>query len=304
VVFYEYTLDSCIRAHAAGLKNVLVTAAYIQPGPWRELLAHVDGVRIDLKALSDEFYRDICSATLQPVLDSLLIARDAVRVLEVVHLIIPTLTIPMTRWARCANDSRESGRGHSCIFALFPALRMRNLPDSLETLYRARDIAARRGCITSISATSRSGHGQYPLSGLPRASRGSPGIYVLQTDFQRALPDCKTEITAYGTCNRIETVSSASVVTAAFSPACWPRGRDAGSWDGVDAPNRRVCPRRLRTRYPGPTRPLDPDTGPPASGMEWMTMKNDSSQRPRRPCAAVNRAFRQPNRGGIGSRRV
>ncbi|MFH0878770.1 MAG: AmmeMemoRadiSam system radical SAM enzyme, partial [Lentisphaerota bacterium] len=83
VVFYEYALDGCIKAHESGLKNILVTAAYINPAPLRDLLTHVDGIRIDLKSMSDDFYRDICGATLKPVLESLIMAKKMVRVLEV-----------------------------------------------------------------------------------------------------------------------------------------------------------------------------------------------------------------------------
>jgi pyruvate-formate lyase-activating enzyme len=62
VVYYEYTRDACIRSRAPAEEH-LVTAAYINPEPWKKLLAHVDAVRIDLKSMSDEFYRQICDAS-------------------------------------------------------------------------------------------------------------------------------------------------------------------------------------------------------------------------------------------------
>ena len=56
-VYYEYALDSCIAVREAGLRNVLVTAAYINIPPWEKLCRYVDGAKIDLKSMSDQFYR-------------------------------------------------------------------------------------------------------------------------------------------------------------------------------------------------------------------------------------------------------
>ena len=148
VVYYEYALDCCRTARENGLKTVLVTAAYIQPDPWRSLLGLVDGVRIDLKALSDPFYREVCDATLQPVLDALVVARDLVPVLEVVHLIIPTLNdSEEALTALCRWIASNLGRDIPLHFSrFFPNYRMKNLPPtSLETLRRARQIAVAEG---------------------------------------------------------------------------------------------------------------------------------------------------------------
>ncbi len=144
VVYYEYTRDACIRSRAAGLKNILVTAAYINPEPWKKLLAHVDAVRIDLKSMSDEFYRQICDASLQPVLNAIVIAKSMGVELELVHLVIPTLNdsdeslAALCRWIR-----QHVGRETPLHFSrFFPQFRMRNLPPTpLPTLQRARQIA-------------------------------------------------------------------------------------------------------------------------------------------------------------------
>lgn len=148
VVFYEYTLDSCIRAREAGLRTVLVTAGYIQPAPFKELLGHLDAVRIDLKALSEAFYREVCEATLAPVLNALTLARRHALLLEVVHLIIPTLNDrdeDLTRLCRWVRDNL--GRETPLHFSRFyPQYRMSHLPPtSAETLLRAREIARAEG---------------------------------------------------------------------------------------------------------------------------------------------------------------
>ncbi|NCC50135.1 MAG: AmmeMemoRadiSam system radical SAM enzyme [Spartobacteria bacterium] len=148
VVYYEYALEASQQAHAAGLKNVLVSAAYINPVPWRALCAHADAANIDLKAYSDEFYRTICDATLRPVLDALVAAKGAGVMVEMTNLVIPTLNDSdndirqLCQWIRT-----YMGRETPLHFSrFFPHYRMRNLPPTPEkTLLRAREIARSEG---------------------------------------------------------------------------------------------------------------------------------------------------------------
>jgi len=148
VAYYEYTLDCCIRARERGIFNVLVTAAYINPGPWRELCRWTDAANIDLKAFSDRFYREVCDGTLQPVLDALVTAREMGVCVEVTNLVIPTLNDSdedfrnLSRWI-----VREMGPDTPLHFSrFFPHYRMRHLPPTpLDTLTRARSIAMAEG---------------------------------------------------------------------------------------------------------------------------------------------------------------
>jgi len=148
VVFYEYTLDSSIEVHQAGLKNVLVTAGYLNDKPFRELCRYVDAANIDLKAFSDKFYRDVCDATLKPVLNSLVTAKSMGVLVEVTNLIIPTLNDKdediksLCRWVK-----QNMGRETPLHFSRFsPQYRMRHLPPTpASTLKRARDIAQAEG---------------------------------------------------------------------------------------------------------------------------------------------------------------
>lgn len=148
VAFYEYTLDSSIKVRGAGLKNVLVTAAYINEKPFRELCRHVDAANIDLKAFSDKFYREICDGTLKPVLNSLVTAKSMGVLVEVTNLLIPTLNDKdkdiesLCRWVK-----ENMGRETPLHFSRFsPQYRMRHLPPTpAATLRRARDIARAAG---------------------------------------------------------------------------------------------------------------------------------------------------------------
>lgn len=60
VVWFEYVRDTSKLAHEAGLKNVLVTNGLIREEPLEELLALIDAMNVDIKAMDDEFYRSLC----------------------------------------------------------------------------------------------------------------------------------------------------------------------------------------------------------------------------------------------------
>ncbi|MDQ1256874.1 MAG: pyruvate formate lyase activating enzyme [Candidatus Hydrogenedentes bacterium] len=148
VVYYEYAYDSCIKVREAGLKNVLVTAGYINKQPLRDLCRYVDGAKIDLKSMSDTFYRDICGATLQPVLNALVVAKEAGVWVEVTNLVIPTLNDRDEDFQRlCTWMAENMGKDTPLHFsAFFPNYKMTNLPPTPgDTLVRARDIARAEG---------------------------------------------------------------------------------------------------------------------------------------------------------------
>ena len=146
--YYEYALDSSIKVHEAGLKNVLVTAGYINKAPWRELCRYTDAANIDLKSMSDTFYRDICEGTLQPVLDALVLAQECGVLVEVTNLLIPTLNDSDKEIRQLARWLKENmGADTPLHFSrFFPNYRMRNLPPTPpETLDHAKQIAESEG---------------------------------------------------------------------------------------------------------------------------------------------------------------
>jgi pyruvate formate lyase activating enzyme len=147
-VYYEYTLDSCIEARKAGLRNVLVTAGYLNEAPLRELCRVVDAATIDLKAMSDRFYRDICGATLAPILNYCVVTKAMGVHVEMSNLLIPTLNDKdeeiesLCRWIK-ENLGSETPL-HFLRF--FPQYRMRHIPPTpASTLGKARDIASAAG---------------------------------------------------------------------------------------------------------------------------------------------------------------
>ncbi len=148
VVFYEYTTDCSREAKKLGLKNILVTAGYINQKPLKELCKYTHAANIDLKAYSDKFYRQVCGGTLKPVLNSLVTAKSCGIWVEVTNLLLPTLNdkdrdiTALCRWVK-ANLGADTPL-HFSRFA--PRYRMRNLPPtSHETLQRARQIGKAEG---------------------------------------------------------------------------------------------------------------------------------------------------------------
>jgi pyruvate formate lyase activating enzyme len=90
VIFAEYAMDCAIEAHARGVKTVAVSSGYMAPEARSEFYAHMDAANIDLKAFTENFYRGLCFAHLDPVLDTLRWLRHHTTVwLEVTTLLIP-----------------------------------------------------------------------------------------------------------------------------------------------------------------------------------------------------------------------
>lgn len=148
LVYYEYTRDTAERARAAGLRNVIVSAAYVRRRPLRRLCRVIDAATIDVKSFDDAFYREYCGGSLKPVLDALVTMREEGLWLEVSNLVIPSLTDDLgsirqlARWTR--QELGEDTPFHFLRF--FPHYRMQNLPPTpAVTLERARDEARQAG---------------------------------------------------------------------------------------------------------------------------------------------------------------
>ena len=71
VIFYEYAVDTAKACRQAGIKTVVVSAGYIQAEARAGFFRYMDAVNLDLKGFSQSFYRDLCTGSLQPVLDTL-----------------------------------------------------------------------------------------------------------------------------------------------------------------------------------------------------------------------------------------
>lgn len=90
IIFFEYAIDVAKECHKLGLKTVAVTNGYINPEPGKEFFKYMDAANVDLKAFTDRFYKELCGAQLQPVLDTLLLIKKETKTwLEITTLLIP-----------------------------------------------------------------------------------------------------------------------------------------------------------------------------------------------------------------------
>ena len=94
--WWEYMFDIAVLAREKGLKNMLVSAGYVEKEPLKELLPYLDAANIDIKAMDDAFYHKYCGASLSPVLENILAMVTAGVHVEITNLLITGL-----------NDSKE-----------------------------------------------------------------------------------------------------------------------------------------------------------------------------------------------------
>ncbi|MCE5186104.1 MAG: AmmeMemoRadiSam system radical SAM enzyme [Planctomycetaceae bacterium] len=89
-IFMELCADTARLAKAQGLYSVFVSNGYMTPEAIDFAKDWLDAINIDLKAFTEEFYRDLCRARLKPVLDTIhYIAGHTSIWMELTTLVIP-----------------------------------------------------------------------------------------------------------------------------------------------------------------------------------------------------------------------
>jgi pyruvate formate lyase activating enzyme len=148
IIFYEYMYDTARLGHEQNIKSVMITGGYIEKEPLVDLLQHLDAVKVDLKAIRNQFYKDLVDAELKPVLEALVEIKKAGVWLEIVNLVIPTLNDTDDEFKEMARWIKESlGADTPVHYSRFhPQYLIKNLPPTpRETLQRAHDISRAEG---------------------------------------------------------------------------------------------------------------------------------------------------------------
>lgn len=143
-VFYEYMYDTAVIAKKHGVKNTMHSCGYIKEKPLRKLSKYLNAADIDLKAFTEDFYSKICSGSLKPVLDSLVVLKEEGVWIEITNLVIPTLNDDMKNIKEmCKWILKNLGSDVPIHFSrFFPHYKLTNLPPTpLETLVEARKTA-------------------------------------------------------------------------------------------------------------------------------------------------------------------
>jgi pyruvate formate lyase activating enzyme len=147
-VFCEYVLDAAAAGRAAGIKSLVISGGYIQQDPLMELCKRVDAIKIDLKAFSEKFYKEVVNGELKPVLNTIVAIRKAGVWNEIVYLVIPTLNDSDQEFRAAARWVKtELGPDVPLHFSQFhPEYLLKNLPTTpVQTLERAKAISDAEG---------------------------------------------------------------------------------------------------------------------------------------------------------------
>ncbi|MCD6527292.1 MAG: AmmeMemoRadiSam system radical SAM enzyme [Desulfuromonas sp.] len=147
-IFYEYAYDTACLAREAGLANLFVSNGYIAEEPLRHLATVLDAANIDLKGFSNDFYRKVCGAELEPVLESLRLYRKLGIWLEVTTLLIPGYNDDEAQVQGAAefiaNELGVETPWH--VTAFYPTYRLTDAPPTpVSTLLKAQQIGQRAG---------------------------------------------------------------------------------------------------------------------------------------------------------------
>ena len=194
-IFFELMVETAAQALDAGLANIMVSNGFQSPQCLDELGGLIQAANIDLKSFSDDFYRDICSARLGPVLKNLVHMKRLGWHLEVTTLVIPDLNdsdVELTDIARFLRT--ELGADTPWHVSRFhPCHRMHDhSPTPLDTLKRAYDIGRAEG-LQYVFVGNVPGSGLEntvcPGCGLTVVERS--GFSILRDRLRKGLcPDC------------------------------------------------------------------------------------------------------------------
>jgi len=144
VIFYEYMYECATLGKKAGIPGIMISNGFIEEKPLKELCKQLGAVKIDFKGFSEEFYTNICSGRLLPVLNTLENLKKIGIWFEIVILILPTLNDnPQEIKKMCEWIKNNLGVDVPVHFSrFFPAYKLQNLSATpIDTLEQLRKIA-------------------------------------------------------------------------------------------------------------------------------------------------------------------
>ncbi len=206
IISFEYILDAARACRERGIRTIAVTAGYIREDARRLFFEAMDAASVDLKAIRDGFYRRLCGARLDPVLDTLRYIREHTEAwLEVTQLIVPGENDTEEEWAETADwcGAYLGPKTPLHFSAFFPTYRLTDRPPTdLARLVRARDIARTAGMRHVYIGNARHEEGMHtfcadcrtlllrrngfvleenrltPAGGCPRCGSACPGVFT------------------------------------------------------------------------------------------------------------------------------
>ncbi len=199
-IFGEYVIDISQIARNSGIRNVMVTAGYIDKKARKDVYKYIDAANVDLKAFSEDFYRKLTLSHIAPVLDTLRWIKNETDIwLEITTLLIPGENDSDNELKAMADWIVENlGDEVPLHFTAFhPDFMMRDKnPTPHSTLIKARKIALNAGIKYCYVGNVHDNEGETtycPNCGKPLIKRDWHSVYENNL-VDGKCPDCGTTI--------------------------------------------------------------------------------------------------------------
>jgi len=147
-IHLPFNKKTSLLARQKNLKVIYVTNGYFSDKSLNEVLGFVDAFNVDVKSMSEEFYKKVCRADLDVVLDNLRRIYLEGKHLEVTNLIINDYNDSISQIsALCDFVVDELGPEVPLHFSrAFPYYKMDDIePTRPEILFKAKEIALEKG---------------------------------------------------------------------------------------------------------------------------------------------------------------
>jgi pyruvate formate lyase activating enzyme len=160
-IWFEFMLDTAKLAHSIGLKNVMVTNGFINPEPLAELIPFMDAFSVDLKAFTNDFYKDLTSARIEPVKAAIKQIKSRGKHLEITNLVITNRNDGLDDFVKMVDwIAEETGKDTVLhISKYFPTYKMMEVATPDNTLIDLYSIAKHKLNYVYLG-NMRSGEGQ------------------------------------------------------------------------------------------------------------------------------------------------
>lgn len=149
-IFTEYALDIMKLARQYKLKNIWVSNGFMSKECINAILPYIDAINIDLKSMDDNFYKNNCSARLEPVLKNLKIFKEKQIHLEITTLIITGLSDSIEILSKISefisNKLGVDTPWHISKFSPEISWKLKKIPETKKNIiYSAYEIGKRAG---------------------------------------------------------------------------------------------------------------------------------------------------------------
>jgi len=198
-VCYEYIYETTRLGRQAGLKCVIVSNGFISTEAVTKLAPHLAAYKVDLKAFSEDYYREICSGRLGPVLKTLETLVGLGLWVEIVNLVLPTLNDSekdikaLAQWVK--TNLGPMVPVHFTRF--YPMYKMRNLPPTPVTTLEACHETAKAEGLKYVYIGNVPGHpyGNTYCHQCGRLLIKRTGLWSVEAELEAGrCPGCRTEI--------------------------------------------------------------------------------------------------------------